>query len=99
MYITEIKISTNKKPLKREIWQGNQSPELFTFGRECYGKGVIVKGESLNNLRYSDDVSIIPKVLDELLQMLNKSNVTSEEVWLSMNLTKTKIMFDGTGVV
>ncbi len=50
----------------------------------------------LNNLRCADDIALLSTSIAELKQMADELNRESKKVGLTMNLLKTKIMFNGT---
>ena len=46
---------------------------------------------NINNLRYTDDTTIMAKSKEELKSLLTKVKVESEKVGLKLNIQKTKI--------
>ena len=50
---------------------------------------------NINNLRYADDTTLMPKSEEELNSLLMKVKEESEEVGLKLNIQKTKIMASG----
>ena len=50
---------------------------------------------NINNLRYTDDTTLIPESEGELKNLLMKVKVESEKVGLKVNIQKTKIMASG----
>ena len=85
---------------KEELKQGDPiSPKLFTSILEnqfrklnWVDEGININGERLTNLRFADDVVLIAKSAEELEQMLDSLNTVSQEVGLTMNEAKTKVM-------
>ena len=55
----------------------------------------IVIGRNINNLRYSDDTTLMAESEEELKNLLMKVKEESEEVGLKLNIQKTKIMAFG----
>ncbi|XP_026328092.1 uncharacterized protein LOC113236295 [Hyposmocoma kahamanoa] len=56
------------------------------------GKGLMIDGERLTNLRFADDMVLISESIEYLLTMLEDLRVKSEKTDLKMNIGKTKIM-------
>ena len=52
-------------------------------------------GENINNLRYSDDTTLMAESEEELKSLLMKVKEESEKVGLKPNIQKTKIMASG----
>ena len=52
-------------------------------------------GEISNNLRYTDDTTLMAESEEELKSLLMKVKEESEKVGLKLNLQKTKIMASG----
>ena len=50
---------------------------------------------NINNLRYSDDISLMTESKEELKSLLMKVKEESEKVGLKVNIQKTKIMESG----
>ena len=50
-----------------------------------------IAGRNINNLRYADDTTLMPKS-EELKSLLMKVREESEKVGLRLNIQKTKIM-------
>ena len=53
-----------------------------------------IAGRNINNLRYSDDTTLIAES-EELKSLLMKVKDESEKVGLKLNIQKTKIMASG----
>ena len=49
-------------------------------------------GENINNLRYSDDTTLMAESEEELRSLLMKVKKENEKVGLKLNIQKTKIM-------
>ena len=57
--------------------------------------GIKVSRRNVNNLRYSDDTSLMGKMEGKLKSLLMKVKEESEKVGLKLNTQKTKIMPSG----
>ena len=80
------------------------SPCLFNFyaayimrnpGLEETQAGIEIVGRNINNLRYTDDTTLMVESEEELKSLLMKVKVESEKVGLKLNIQKTKIMTSG----
>ena len=54
--------------------------------------GIKIAGRNINNLRYSDDTTLMAESEEELKRFLMKVKEESENVGLKLNIQKTKIM-------
>ena len=54
--------------------------------------GIKIAGKNINNLRYSDDATIMAESEKEIKSILMKVKEESEKVGLELNVQKTKIM-------
>ena len=54
--------------------------------------GIKTAGRNMNNLRYTDDTTIIAESKEELKSLLMKMKEESEKAGLKLNIQKTKIM-------
>ena len=52
-------------------------------------------GKNINNLRYTDDTTLMAECEEELKSLLLKVKEESEQVGLKLNIQKTKIMASG----
>ena len=77
------------------------SPCLFSLYAEYvlwYGRldeaqaGIKIVGRNTNNLRYTDDTTLMAESKEELKSLLMKVKEKSEKVGLKLNIQKTKIM-------
>ncbi len=75
------------------------SPLLFNCVLEeifrtikCEGKGININGENLWNLHFADDVTLIAKNDDELIELIKDSGKNARIAGLEMNIGKTKIL-------
>ena len=57
--------------------------------------GMKIAGRNINNLRYSDDTTLMAYSEEELKSLLMKLKEESEKVGLKFNIQKTKIMASG----
>ena len=78
------------------------SPCLFNFyaeyimrnaGLEETQAGIKIAGRNINNLRYTDDTTLMAESEEKLKSLLMK--LESEKVGLTLNIQKTKIMASG----
>ena len=77
------------------------SPCLFNFyaeyivrkaGLEETQAGIKIARRNINNLRYTDDTTLMAESKEELKSLLMKVKEESEKVGLKLNIQKTKIM-------
>ena len=54
--------------------------------------GIKTAGRNINNLRYTDDTTLMTESEEELKSLLMKVKEESEKVGLKLNIQKTKIM-------
>ena len=64
-------------------------------GLEETQAGIKISWRNINNLRYSDDTTLMAESEEELKSLLMKVKVESEKVGLKLNIQKTKIMASG----
>ena len=57
--------------------------------------GIKIAGRNINNLRYSDDTTLMAESEEELKSLLMKVKDESEKVGLKLNIQKMKIMASG----
>ena len=57
--------------------------------------GIKIAGKNINNLRYTDDTTLMAESKEELKNLLMKVKEESENVGLKLNIQKTKIMASG----
>ena len=57
--------------------------------------GIKISGRNINNLRYTDDITLMAESEEELKSLLMKVKKESEKVGLKLNIQKTKIMASG----
>ena len=57
--------------------------------------GIKIAGRNNNNLRYTDDTTLMAETEEELKSLLMKVKEESEKLSLKFNIQKTKIMVSG----
>ena len=57
--------------------------------------GIKIAGRNINNLRYTDDTTLMAESKEELKSLLMKVKEESEKAGLKPNIQKTKIMLSG----
>jgi len=57
--------------------------------------GIKIAGRNMNNLRYTDDTTLMAESEEELKSFLMKMKEESEKASLKLNIRKTKIMASG----
>ena len=57
--------------------------------------GIKIAGRSINNLRYTDDTTLMAESEEELKNLLKKVKEESKKAGLKLNIQKTKIMASG----
>ena len=61
-------------------------------GLEEAQAGIKIAGRNINNLRYTDDTTLMAESEEELKSLLTKVKEESEKVGLKLNIQKMKIM-------
>ena len=64
-------------------------------GLEEAQAGIKIAGRNINNLRYSDDTTLMAESKEELKSLLKKVKEKSEKFGLKLNIQKTKIIASG----
>ena len=64
-------------------------------GLEEAQAGIKIAGRNINNLRYTDDTTLMAESEEELKSLLMKVKEESKKVCLKLNIQKTKIMASG----
>ena len=64
-------------------------------GLEEAQAGIKIAGRNINNLRYTDDTTLMAESKEELKSLLMKVKEESENVGLKLNIQKTKVMASG----
>ena len=57
--------------------------------------GIKIAGRNSNNLRYADDITLMPESEEELKRLSMKLKEESQKVGLKLNIQKMKIMASG----
>ena len=57
--------------------------------------GIKIAGRNINNLRYTDDTTLMAESEEELKSLLMKLKEGSEKACLKLNIQKTEIMASG----
>ena len=57
--------------------------------------GIKIAGRNINNIRYTDDTTLMAESEEELKRLLMKVEEESEKIGLKLNIQKTKIMASG----
>ena len=57
--------------------------------------GIKIAGRNINNLRYTDDTTLMAESKEELRSLLMKVKEESEKLDLKLSIQKTKIMASG----
>ena len=68
---------------------------MRNVGLEEAKAGIKNAGRNINNLRYTDDTSLIEESKEELKSLLMKVKEESKKVGLKLNIQKAKIMASG----
>ena len=58
---------------------------------KCWA-GIKIAGRNINNIRYTDDTTLIAESEEELKSFLMKAKEESEKAGLKLSIQKTKIM-------
>ena len=68
---------------------------MWNVGLDEAQAGIKIARRNVNNLRYTDDTTLMAKSEEELKSPLMKVKKESEKVGLKLNIQKTKIMAPG----
>ena len=68
---------------------------MSNAGLEEAQAGIKIAGRNINNLRYTDDTTLMAESEEELKSLLMKVKEESEKIGLKLNILKTKIMAPG----
>ena len=68
---------------------------MRNMGLEEAQAGIQIAWRNINNLRYTEDTSLMAESEEELKSLLMKVKEESEKVGLKLNIQKTKIMSSG----
>ena len=64
---------------------------MWNAGLDEAQAGIKITGRKINNLRYSDDTTLMAEREEELKSLLMKVKKESQKVGLKVNIQKTKI--------
>ena len=64
-------------------------------GLEESQAGIKIAGRNINNLRYTDDITLMAESEEELKSLFMRVKEESEKAGLKLNVQKTKIMASG----
>ena len=72
----------------------NFYPEYImrNFGLDEAQAGIKIAGRNINNLRYTDDTTLMAESEEELKSLLMKVKEESENIGLKLNIQKMKVM-------
>ena len=68
---------------------------MRNVGLEEAQAGIKIAGRNIDNLRYTDDTTLMAESEEELKSLLMKVKEESKKVGLKLNIQKTKIMASG----
>ena len=68
---------------------------MWNAGLDEAQDGIKISGRNINNLRYTDDKTLMAENEEELRNLLMKLKKESEKVCLKLNIQKTKIVASG----
>ena len=68
---------------------------MWNAGLDEAQAGIKIAGRNINNLRYTDDITLMAESEEELKSLLMKVKEESEKFGLKLNNQKTKIMASG----
>ena len=68
---------------------------MWNAGLDEAQTGIKIAGRNINNLRYTDDTTLMAESEDELKSLLMKLKEESEKAGLKFNIQKIKIMASG----
>ena len=68
---------------------------MWNAGLDEAQAGIKIAGRNINNLRYTDDTTLMAESEEELKSLLMKVKEESEKVSLKLNIQKTKMMASG----
>ena len=68
---------------------------MWNAGLDEAQAGIKISGININNLRYTDDTTLLAESEEELKSFLLKVKEKSEKVGLKYNIQKTKILASG----
>ena len=72
-----------------------QSTFMQNSGLDESQAGIKIAGRNINNLRYTDNTTLMEEIEEELKSLLKRVKEESEKVGLKLKIQKTKIMASG----
>ena len=91
----KVKNRTKISTLATFIQYSFGSPSHDNAGLEEAQGGIKIAGRNINNLRYTDDTTLMAESEEELKSLLMKVKEESDKVGLKLNIQKTKITASG----
>ena len=77
------------------LFNSYSEPIMRNAGLDEAQAGIKIAGRNINNLRYTDDTTLVTENKEELKSLFMKMKEESEKVGLKFNIHKTKIMTSG----
>ena len=68
---------------------------MWNTGLDEAQAGIKIAGRNINNLKYTDDTTLMAESKEELKSLLMKVKEESEKAGLKLNIQKTKMMASG----
>ena len=68
---------------------------MWNAGLNELQTGIKIAGRNINNLRYTDDSTLVAESEEELKSFSMKTKEESEKAGLKLNIQRTKIMASG----
>ena len=68
---------------------------MWNDGLDEAQAGIKIAGRNINNLRYTDDTTLMAESKEDLKNLLMEVKEESEKIDLELNIQKTKIMASG----
>ena len=107
--LKEIGVSDHLTCLLRNLYTGQEATvrtvhgtaDWFQIGKGGNARldeaqaGIKITGRNINNLRYTEDTTLMAESEKELKSLMTKVKEESENVGLKLNIQKTKIMVSG----
>ena len=107
--LKEIGVSDHLTCLLRNLYTGQEATvrtvhgtaDWFQIGKGGNARldeaqaGIKITGRNINNLRYTEDTTLMTESEKELKSLMMKVKEESEKVDLKLNIQKTKIMVSG----
>ena len=65
---------------------------MWNVGLDEAQAGIKIAGRNINNLRYTDDTTLMAEIEEQLKSLLMKVKEENEKAGLKLNIQKSKIM-------